>query len=90
MKNKESIHVDNITSDIRDLMLNRAIGMLSNPTDDDIGELLYIIASLHNELYKAVTGEYYDYMFHWFNLGCGGSISDDKYKEEAAADEEEA
>ena len=72
--------IDNITTDIRDLMLNRAVGMLSDPTDDDIGELLYIIASLHNELYKAVPGESYNYMYHWFNLGCGGSIEDDKYK----------
>lgn len=73
-------NIDDITLDIKDLMLNKAIGMLSEPTDDDIGELLYIIASLHNELYKAVTGEYYNYMFHWFNLGCGGSIDDDRYK----------
>ena len=30
-------------------------------------ELVDIIASLHNLLYEAVTGERYDYMFHWTN-----------------------
>ena len=38
-------NIDDITLDIKDLMLNKAVGMLSEPTDDDIGELLYIIAS---------------------------------------------
>lgn len=30
-------------------------------------DLICIIASLYNELHKEVTGEYYDYMFHWAN-----------------------
>lgn len=29
--------------------------------------LVDVIASLHNLLYEAVTGERYDYMFHWAN-----------------------
>ncbi|MBR6502621.1 MAG: hypothetical protein IKT42_04190 [Clostridia bacterium] len=34
-------------------------------------DLIDIIASLHNLLYEAVTGERYDYMFHWCNkIGC--------------------
>lgn len=43
--------------------------------------LLDIIASLHNELYKEVTGKYYDYMFHWANHGYGGSPNDSMFKE---------
>ena len=44
--------------------------------------LLDIIASLHNELYREVKGEYYDYMFHWANHGYGGSPNDSMFKEE--------
>jgi hypothetical protein len=47
-----------------------------------IYRLLDIIASLHNELYKEVTGKYYDYMFHWANHGYGGSPNDSMFKEE--------
>ena len=47
-----------------------------------INELLECIASLHNELYKEVTGSYYDYMFHWVNKVTGGMWEhlDDRYK----------
>lgn len=45
-------------------------------------DLLDVIASLHNELYKEVTGEYYDYMYHWANLGYGGSPDDALFKGE--------
>ena len=43
-------------------------------------DLLEIIASLHNILYKEVTGEYYDYMFHWYNKVAGGTLGDSLYK----------
>ena len=42
--------------------------------------LLDVIASLHNELYKQVKGKYYDYMFHWANLGYLGSPDDSMFK----------
>lgn len=42
--------------------------------------LLEIIASLHNEYYKAVNGKYYDYMYHWVNKITGGSIDDNIFK----------
>lgn len=48
--------------------------------NDMIWELMEIIASLHNEYYKAVHGEYYDYMFHWVNKMNCGSIIDDIFK----------
>lgn len=38
--------------------------------------LLDVIASLHNELYKEVKGKYYDYAYHWANLGYGGAPDD--------------
>lgn len=43
-------------------------------------DLLEIIASLHNILHKEVTGDYYDYMFHWYNKIAGGSLEDGLYK----------
>lgn len=35
--------------------------------DGEYADLIDIIASLHNLLYEAVTGEKYDYMWHWSN-----------------------
>jgi len=39
---------------------------MSSRKADDI-DLVDIIASLYNVLHEAVTGERYDYMFHWAN-----------------------
>lgn len=39
-------------------------------------DLVDIIASLHNLLYECVTGERYDYMFHWTNK-IGGAYPKD-------------
>lgn len=44
-------------------------------------DLIEVIASLHNMLYKEVTGEYYDYMFHWANK-IGSWVYDDMFKKE--------
>lgn len=44
--------------------------------DHTVYDLLDVIASLHNELYKEVKGKHYDYMYHWANLGYGGSPDD--------------
>lgn len=44
-------------------------------------DLIEVIASLHNTLYKEVTGEYYDYMFHWANK-VGSYVYDDLFKKE--------
>lgn len=44
-------------------------------------DLVDVIASLHNLLCEAVTGERYDYMFHWANKvggDCLDNIFDDK------------
>lgn len=47
---------------------------------DEVVGLPDIIASLHNLLYEQITGERYDYMFHWANkIGsdCIDDIFDD-------------
>lgn len=52
---------------------------------DDIIGMPDIIATLHNLLYEQVTGERYDYMFHWANkVGscCEDDIFDDMLKGE--------
>ena len=52
--------------------------------------LIDIIASLHNLIYEAITGDKYNYMFHWTNkIGC--ACWDDIFNEllSQAAKEEE-
>ncbi len=61
-----------------DLMFDDTVR--GNPDSDDI-DLLEVIASLHNMLYKEVTGKYYDYMFHWANK-VGSWVYDDMFKPE--------
>lgn len=62
----------NYSDDIPDIPLS---------DDIDVG-IIDIIASLHNLLYECVTGERYDYMWHWSNkIGacCSDDIFDDGY-----------
>lgn len=35
--------------------------------NEETGELIDVISSLHNLLYECVTGQRYDYAFHWCN-----------------------
>jgi hypothetical protein len=35
--------------------------------DESFWKLIDIVTSLHNELYKEVKGDYYNYSFHWTN-----------------------
>ena len=52
--------------------------------DGDVSNLVDIITSLHNLLYEEVTGERYDYAFHWANK-VGSGVDDnifDKLLEE--------
>lgn len=42
----------------------------------NIYDLFDVIATLHNLLYEEVTGERYNYMFHWANK-CGRDVEDD-------------
>lgn len=41
-------------------------------------DLIEVIASLYNEYHNAVTGEPYDYMFHWANK-CGSWVDEDLF-----------
>lgn len=47
--------------------------------DNKSADAIDIITSLHNELYKEITGEYYDYMWHWTNKQ-GYMCNDELYK----------
>ncbi len=47
---------------------------------DEVVGLPDIIASLHNLLYEQITGERYDYMFHWANK-IGSDCIDDIFDE---------
>lgn len=69
-----TVRLQTITATIKDLMRYDALTV-------DRFKLLDIIASLHNELHKEVTGKYYDYMFHWSNKGWGGLVNDELFKE---------
>lgn len=44
-------------------------------------DLIYVIASLYEELHKQVMGEPYEYMFHWANK-VGSWVEDDLFSEE--------
>lgn len=57
---------------------------------DEVVGLPDIIASLHNLLYEQITGERYDYMFHWANKvgsDCIDDIFDDFLKGEKNNDD---
>lgn len=47
---------------------------------DEVVGLPDIIASLHNLLYEQITGERYNYMFHWTNK-VGSDCIDDIFDE---------
>lgn len=57
---------------------------------DEVVGLPDIIASLHNLLYEQITGERYNYMFHWANKvgsDCIDDIFDDFLKGEENNDD---
>lgn len=55
---------------------------------DEVVGLPDIIASLHNLLYEQITGERYDYMFHWANK-VGSDCIDDIFDEFLKGEENE-
>lgn len=61
-----------------DIMFDNAIW---NQELENLGcccDMIDIIATLHNLLYEEVTGERYNYMFHWANK-IGGDCIDDAF-----------
>lgn len=55
--------------------------------EHDVENLVDIISSLHNLLYEEVTGERYNYAFHWANKV--GSGVDDNIFDNLPSEEEE-
>lgn len=77
--------LDNITYYIKENVMRNNKIMFEDVIRGDDGyqdiDLIEVIASLHNMLYKEVTGKYYDYMFHWANK-VGSWVYDDMFKKE--------
>ena len=77
--------LDNITYYIKENVMRNSKIMFEDAVRGDDKyydvDLIEVIASLHNMLYKEVTGEYYDYMFHWANK-VGSWVYDDMFKKE--------
>ena len=87
---------DEITEKIRRLFLNGGT-LFADVIEGDKEEKMHVvaclldyIASLHNELYKQVFGKYYDYIYHWANLGYGGSPNDGLFKDQKEGESNEA
>lgn len=57
--------------------------------DESFWKLLDIVTSMHNELYKEVTGDYYDYAFHWTNK-IGACEPDDDLFEDMGSSENDS
>lgn len=53
--------------------------------DEDDTDLLEVIASLYEVLHREVTGEPYNYMFHFANK-VGGWVADDLFTKEEKHD----
>lgn len=66
-----------------DIMFNEELWEQEIDKDNIDTNLTDIIASLHNIIYNLVTGEQYDYMFHWCNkigADCNDHVFDDLLK----------
>lgn len=81
--NKEQL--DKITEDLiinvfrnSEILMNEGYMLYDHKNYYD---LLDVIASLHNLLYEIVTGQRYDYMFHWTNKEGYNGIVDNIYDE---------
>lgn len=49
--------------------------------EGDVADLVDIISSLHNLLYEEVTGQRYNYAFHWANK-VGSAVVDNIFDKE--------
>lgn len=77
--NKEKL--DRITNDIKNNVMRNGDIVLELMNSGNL-ILLDYIASLHNLLYEEVTGERYDYMFHWTNKIGYNEIEDNIFDDE--------
>lgn len=63
----------------KDIMYNGWLWKQEIDKDNVDADLIDIIASLHNIIHELVTGERYDYMFHWCNkigADCNDNVFD--------------
>ena len=49
--------------------------------DEIFWKLIDIVTSLHNELYKEIKGDYYNYAFHWTNKIGACEPNDDLFED---------
>ena len=81
--------LDKASDEVRQLFLDGAkyfVDVMHGTEDertDVVAYLFNVIASLHNELWRQVNGKYYDYTYHWANLGYGGCPNDSMFKEKS-------
>lgn len=87
-ENKKPVMEKGQLKQIRDFIINyimRDSYVMYSDEARDVGrhhiDLIYVIASLYEELHKQVTGEPYEYMFHWANK-VGSWVEDDLFSEE--------
>jgi hypothetical protein len=77
--------LNEITSWLIDNVFRNPDVMFSDEIEigDEAIALPDVIATLHNLLYEQITGERYDYMFHWANKvgsDCNDNIFDNMLK----------
>ena len=77
--------LNSITSWLIDNVFRNPDAMFSDEIKigDEAIALPDVIATLHNLLYEQITGERYDYMFHWTNKvgsDCNDNIFDNLLK----------
>ena len=68
-----------LTDDLIDNVFRNS-DMVFDLDNEHTVDYLEVIASLHNMLYKQITGSYYDYMGHHYNKTAGGWLEDGLYK----------
>lgn len=75
--------LDKITEYLKCNVWRNANVMFDNACieEDDVSNLVDIISSLHNLLYEEVTGERYNYAFHWANK-VGSDVVDNIFDKE--------
>lgn len=67
---------------IRNFIIDNVVensNLMFNETLDDEIDIISLVCSLYNVLHSVITGEEYDYFFHWANK-IGGAC-DDNYIE---------
>lgn len=69
--------LDKITNEVVGIMRD---GNTFYSDNEEVKFLLVdVVASLHNLLYQEVTGERYDYMFHWTNKAGFNGVIDNMF-----------